>query len=96
MSEWKFITNHGAVMLIISQQGRITARKLAERVRITERSVLNIIKDLEDGGYLTRKKVGRENVYTVNAEGALRHHEIRSFHVGELVELLSKADLEKK
>jgi DNA-binding MarR family transcriptional regulator len=95
MPDWKFITNHGAVLLLISQKERITARKLAQRVGITERSVLKIIKDLENDGYLSKERVGRENVYEVNSQQALRHQEVRDVQVGELVDVLSKASQEK-
>jgi DNA-binding MarR family transcriptional regulator len=91
MSNWKFITNHGVVLLLISQEGRITARKLAERVGITERSVLKIIKDLKEAGYLDKQRVGRANTYTVNSEQAMRHKEVRGVQVGGLVDALSKA-----
>lgn len=88
MTRWRFITNHGAVLLVISQEKQITARRLADRVGITERSVLSIIKDLEEEGYLTKKRVGRENVYTVDENMALRHNEVRDVQVRDLLNLL--------
>jgi DNA-binding CsgD family transcriptional regulator len=39
MSEWTFITRHGAVLALIGQHSRITAREIASRLGITERYV---------------------------------------------------------
>lgn len=88
MSQWSFITNHGSVLLTINLEKQITARKIAEKVGITERSVLRIIKELEEDGYLSIKRVGRENAYTVNPGGKLRRPEMRTVQVGDLMKLL--------
>ena len=53
MTEWTFITNHGAVLALITQHGQITAREIAEAVGMTERPVRRIIAELEAAGYLS-------------------------------------------
>jgi predicted ArsR family transcriptional regulator len=45
MAEWTFITNHGAVLALIAQHGRITAKEIAETLQLTERPVRRIIAD---------------------------------------------------
>jgi hypothetical protein len=42
-------------------------------VGVTERAVQRIVADLEDGGYLTRHRSGRQNAYEINSEGPMRH-----------------------
>jgi DNA-binding transcriptional ArsR family regulator len=65
MPEWSFITNHGAVLLLIAQWRQITARDIAARLGLTERPVRRIIADLEAAGYLHKQRVGRVNQYEV-------------------------------
>ena len=57
MPSWNFITNHGAVLIIVFQRPKITARKISQQLGITERSVLAIVADLDDAGYITRTGV---------------------------------------
>ena len=91
MANWTFITNHGAVLALVGQQGAITAREIAARLDITERSVLRIVKDLEDAGYLTINRVGRVNHYTVNPGRPLRRPEAYDVEIGDLLRILTDA-----
>ncbi|WP_322860385.1 winged helix-turn-helix domain-containing protein [Mycobacterium europaeum] len=86
---WTFLTNHAHVLLCVSSGEPLTARELALRIGITERSVQAILTDLTDEGYLTKSKVGRRNVYELNPEGKLRHPLEASHSVGELIAALS-------
>lgn len=89
MSNWKFVTNHGAALLLISQEERITSRELARRLHITERSVQKIVKDLEAAGYLSITKIGRANSYAVSTDLALRHPGIINKQVLDLLKALT-------
>lgn len=86
---WTFLTNHAHVLLCISSDNPLTARELALRIGITERSVQAILTDLTDGGYLIKSKVGRCNVYELNRQGRLRHPLEASHTVGELIAALA-------
>jgi len=88
MPEWTFITNHAAVLSIVNEHPRITAREIAGLVGITERAVRKIIADLETGGYIAKKKEGRRVKYTVNPESKLRHRSHRDKSVGSLLVVL--------
>lgn len=85
---WTFITNHGAVLALIGQSEKVTAREIAARLGITERTVLRIIKDLETEGYIQIKKDGRVNKYTVNMNKPLRRPDQRDNRVAELLDVL--------
>jgi predicted ArsR family transcriptional regulator len=89
MSEWTFITNHGAVLALIAQHGQITAREIAATLGMTERPVRRIIAELEDAGYLCKQRVGRANRYQVNLDVPLRRSEARATMVGELLQVLN-------
>lgn len=60
---WTFITNHAAVLTLLAREDNLTARKIASELNITPRTVFRIIQDLEEGGYITVSKQGRENRY---------------------------------
>ncbi len=85
---WTFITNHGAVLALVGQHGRITAREIAAELAITERSVMRIIRDLADAGYISIEREGRTNRYRVNADAPLRRPEKRDVVVGDLLAVL--------
>ena len=85
---WTFVTNHGAVLALVAHHGQITSREIAATLNITERSVLRIIKDLEDGGYLERFRDGRQNYYNVDPDLPLRREDARHVAIGELLVLL--------
>jgi DNA-binding MarR family transcriptional regulator len=70
---WTFFTNHGLVLLAIAQDPRARLRDITGRVGITERAVRRIIDELVEGGYVSRSREGRRNVYVVHGEKALRH-----------------------
>jgi DNA-binding IclR family transcriptional regulator len=89
MPKWAFVTNHGAVLALIAQHGRVTTREIASELGITERSVHRIISDLAAEGYLGKAREGRVNRYTVNHNLPLRRPERRDMVVGELLRLLN-------
>ena len=70
---WTFLTNHGHVLLCLAQAPALRLRDVAEQVGVTERAVQRIVADLEEGGYLTRHRSGRQNEYAINADGQMRH-----------------------
>ena len=87
MPDWKFITNHGAVCALIYKNERITSREIAAKIGITERSVVRILSDLEDAGYIERIREGRSNKYSVAIGLNLRHSFAREVAVIEFLKL---------
>ncbi|MCD9624157.1 helix-turn-helix transcriptional regulator [Rhabdothermincola salaria] len=87
-ASWTFLTNHAHVLICIAQDPESRLRDIAERVGITERSTQSIVADLVDGGYLTRRRVGRRNHYEVIADRPLRHPIERDHQIGQLLELV--------
>lgn len=91
MAAWTFLTNHTHVLLCIARDPDVRLREVAAVVGITERAVQFIVQELEDGGYLTRTRVGRRNHYELHGELPLRHPLERDHRVGELLEVLISA-----
>jgi predicted transcriptional regulator len=85
---WTFLSNHTHVLVCIARDPAVTMREVADHVGITERAVQRIVRDLVDGGYLTRHRQGRHNLYAVRAERPLRHDLERSTDVRALLEVL--------
>jgi DNA-binding Lrp family transcriptional regulator len=89
---WRFVTNHGHVLSCIAADPTARLRDIAATVGITERTVAQIVSDLEQAGYLTKTRVGRSNHYEVHGELPLRHPQHRHHTVGELIAFLEAQD----
>ena len=76
-------------MGFISRHPMITAHELALEVGISERAIRRIIAELQDAGYITKKKEGRRVRYQVKHHAPLRHKTQRDKAVGELLKVLS-------
>ena len=93
MTRWTFLTNHSQVLLCLAgHDGRMTARQIAEVVGITERAVQRILNDLEESGYITRFRDGRQNRYEIHPEAPMRHPAQRGQAVRDLLQLLTSKD----
>ena len=71
--DWTFLTNHGHVLLLIARTPDIRLAQIAHQVGIGERAAHRIVEDLVRAEYLTRRRVGRRSVYTVDLDRHLRH-----------------------
>ena len=87
--KWTFITNHGLVLSYISHNPTSTAREIANYIGVTERTTHKIISDLENAGYIRRRKIGRRNVYSVDQQLPLRHHTKTDIMVEDLLDSLT-------
>jgi DNA-binding MarR family transcriptional regulator len=92
MSGWTFITNHGAVLLLISENTKITTRAIAIQLEITERTVQRIVKDMEVDGYITKYREGRANRYQINDESLLRRKDRHDKTIGDFLQALQLVD----
>jgi len=72
-ARWNFFTNHAHVLFYLQAYPDQPLRKVALGVGITERAVQRIVAELEEGGYLKRTKVGRQNQYEIHGNAPLRH-----------------------
>jgi DNA-binding Lrp family transcriptional regulator len=89
MSEWLFLTNQARVLLYISQHPASTARKIAQAVGITERATQRLIRDLDEAGYITRKRVGRHNEYVVHRDRPVSGEIVGDLPVSALLDCLN-------
>lgn len=89
-STWTFLTNHGHVLLAVAGEPEIRVAEIALRVGITPRAALQILKDLESGGYLHRTRVGRRTRYTIEPHQHFRHPTTAAKEVDGLIGLLAE------
>jgi DNA-binding Lrp family transcriptional regulator len=90
-ARWTFLTNHGHVLLCLAQAPELRLRDVAERVGVTERAVQRIVADLEEAGYLTRHRAGRQNEYEINGRQPMRHPVEAHQTVGALIALIGES-----
>jgi len=86
---WRFLTSHAHVMLAVAADPDARVEDIAERVGITTRQALTILRDLEDGGYLQRTRTGRRTHYTLSPSRPFRHPSIAHHTVSELLAVFS-------
>jgi hypothetical protein len=85
---WTFLSNHTHVLVALSAEPDLTLRDIAQRVGITERGVIRIVEELEQGGVLSREREGRRNRYALNLDASLRHPLEQHCRIGELLALI--------
>lgn len=85
---WTFLTNHAQVLVCIAHDPGVRLRDIGERVGITERAAHRIVAELATAGYITRRRNGRRNHYTINTHFPLPDPIAREQNVGELLEIL--------
>jgi MarR family len=86
---WAFLTNHAQVLVCIAHDPGVRLRDIGERVGITERAAHRIVAELAAAGYITRRRRGRRNHYTINAHLPVPDAIVRERNVGELLEILT-------
>jgi len=87
---WTFLSHHAHVLLALSENPNLTIEELAKIAGLTTRSIVNVLKDLEDGGYLVKSREGRNNHYEINLKAQLRHSTSREHTIGALISALGQ------
>ena len=93
---WNFFTNHAHILIYLEAHPDQTLRRVALAIGITERAVQRIVAELEEGGYLKRAKVGRQNKYEINGDMSLRHSQESHRSVKELIDWVKPSAADTK
>lgn len=88
MPTWSFLTNHAQVLLCIAHDPGIRLREIGETVGITERAAHRIVSELAAAGYISRKRNGRRNHYTIQSHLPLPDPLAREQKTGDLLAIL--------
>jgi predicted transcriptional regulator len=86
---WSFLTNHAQVLLCIAQDPGVRLREIGEAVGITERAAHRIVVELAAAGYISRKRQGRRNHYTIKSDLPLPDPLARKQRIGDLLSVLT-------
>ena len=89
---WTFLTNHARVLISVADDPGIRLRDIGARVGITERAAHSIVGELESAGYLTRRRNGRRNHYTVNSHLPLPDPLAGDQRVRDLLAILGESE----
>ena len=89
LPSWSFLTNHAQVLLCIAHDPGIRLREIGEAVGITERAAHRIVVELADAGYISRKRNGRRNQYTIRSHLPLPDPLARDQKIGDLLGVLA-------
>ena len=84
MADWNVFSSHGLVLISIARNPNRTAREIGDEVGLTERSTHKIIIDLENEGYISRIKKGRQNTYKVHPDQEIQDT-VTDASIGELL-----------
>jgi DNA-binding Lrp family transcriptional regulator len=87
--KWSFLTSHARVLICISEDPGIRLREIGAATGITERAAHRIVGELVDAGYVTRRRVGRRNQYTVRTDLPVPDALARNRSVGDLLSVLA-------
>jgi DNA-binding transcriptional ArsR family regulator len=88
LRSWTFITNHAQVLLAVAQKGDLRVREIAAATDISERYAYRVLRDLEDAGYVERRRQGRCNLYRIHPELALGDPMVERHSLRELLGLI--------
>jgi len=92
MPPFRFLSNHGMVLLSLAQDPRVRMRDIADGIGITERAAQRIVADLVEAGYVSRERDGRRNVYTVRDDLSIALPARRDMELGALLSTLLPPD----
>ena len=88
MAPFRFLSNHGMVLLAIADDPRARMRDIAAVVGITERAAQRIVADLIAAEYVARERDGRRNAYTVRTDLSIGLPSQRDIDLGSLLRVL--------
>ena len=86
---WSFLTNHAQVLVCIAHDPGIRLREIGEAVGITERAAHRIVAELAAAGYISRRRNGRRNHYTIQSHLPLPDPLASEQKIGDLLAILT-------
>ena len=86
---WSFLTNHAQVLLCIAHDPGVRLREIGEAVGITERAAHRIVVELAAAGYISRRRNGRRNLYTIKSHLPLPDPLAREQKIGDLLAVMT-------
>ena len=76
-------TNHAAVFFHLLEHPDATIRRVADDLDLAERTVVGVLADLREDGYLLVQREGRHNIYRANTERPMKRPEHAGYNMRE-------------
>ena len=87
LPSWTLVTSHGLVLLYLAANPDSTMRNVSRVLGITERRVVDVIKDLEKSNLLIVDQSRRGNHYSLNHDACFRHPVLAPIRFGDFLQL---------
>ncbi len=94
--KWNFLSNYGLVLTHLFQNPKATLREIARGTDLTERAVYQIVRDLEENGFIQKRREGRRNAYTVNESALFSFPVYQGLSVAQMTVALRRIMQEQK
>jgi DNA-binding IclR family transcriptional regulator len=78
------------VLLAVAQRPDVRVREIAAAAGITERYAYRMLRDLQNAGYVERRRDGRCNLYRIHPELAIGDPVVEERTLRELLQLIGK------
>jgi DNA-binding IclR family transcriptional regulator len=91
-TDWAFLTNHARALICIARDPGMRLVDIGGHLGITERAAHRIVAELDAAGYISRRRNGRRNHYTINTHLPLPDAIAREQSIGELLEILTATE----
>jgi DNA-binding Lrp family transcriptional regulator len=88
--KWNFLSNYGLVLTHLFQNSQATLREIARGTDLTERAVYQIVRELEENGFISKTRVGRRNTYTVNEAALFSFPVYKDLNIAQMITALRR------
>ena len=88
--KWNFLSNYGLVLTHLFQNPEATLREIARGTDLTERAVYQIVRDLQEGGFIEKTKVGRRNTYKVYESALFSFPVYQGLNIAQMITALRR------
>ncbi len=76
------------MLLVLASEPGLRGRDIADRLGITERTVMQVLHDLREAGYVSARRDGRRAHYSIDPTMPMRSNPLKRKTVGEFLALL--------
>ena len=82
------VTSHGLVLVYVALHPEATIREISREIGLTERRVMEILRDLRDVGQITIERHGRRNVYELTKNASFMHPQLAHVSLIDFLKLV--------
>lgn len=87
---WTLVTSHGLVLVYVALHPEATIREISREIGLTERRVMEILRDLKEAGHISIERQGRRNIYSINENAMFMHPQMAHVRVADFLKLIER------